>query len=503
MPGTRARESSVLAGRPRLAGAGVAVFLALFILAASALILRGQGLLAVAAFAVAALYAATLTHWQRGVYGLLAYLPFGGAVTLALYPWRGLAFLNPVLYKDWLFVVPAYLGFVSSMVLRGERGPRLKRLPTALLIAFSVLVLAQMANPNVPNLLAGLIGAKVWLLYLPLYVLTFVLVASRRHLIFLLRFLAALAVIPCVVGIVEYVSAQFLGYQTVMAAIYGAAGAQATQEYTAFEVGRGWITRIPSTFTFVTQYFGFTLAMLVACYAVWRTDPSARWRRFGCWMLGVAAVACFLCGARAAFVFVPLLLMLMFELDRGISGVLRAGLYIGGVLASTLAVSRMAAVVLFQQLSELFRNYALHTAYGDLVQAVLMAPLGNGTGTNTGSARYAFERPELFTTIENYYAKVVYELGVVGLLLFWGLFGVILWQAFRERRQLRDPGLRACSAALLAFVITMALNSFKGWLLDLDPINVYFWMFAGVLAKLPYLEARPGALAGRSPEEAP
>jgi hypothetical protein len=36
----------------------------------------------------------------------------------------------------------------------------------------------------------------------------------------------------------------------------------------------------------------------------------------------------------------------------------------------------------------------------------------------------------------------------------------------------------------------MALNSFKGWQMDLDPINVYFWHFTGILFKLPYVELR-------------
>jgi hypothetical protein len=30
----------------------------------------------------------------------------------------------------------------------------------------------------------------------------------------------------------------------------------------------------------------------------------------------------------------------------------------------------------------------------------------------------------------------------------------------------------------------VGLNSFKGWLIDLDPVNVYFWLFAGMLLKM-------------------
>ena len=487
---------------PRLAGGALFLALALFGLAGCWMILGGRGHLAVAALPLSALLLMILVRWQRGVYALLAYVPVAGVVTLSLSPWQGWPLLHPVLYKDWFFVLPAYLGYLASLVLRRERLPRLPRLPapvTYLLLGLGLLVVAQMANPGVPNLVSALIGAKVWLLYVPLYVLAFALIESRHNLQNLMRLLVALAVIPCLAGLAEYVLALTLGYQAAMSSIYGATAAQATQGFTFFEVGGGLLPRIPSTFTFVSQYFGFTLAMLVPCYIVWQSDPSPRWRRLGQWTLALVAVASFLSGARGAFIFVPLLLGLMFGLDRGFSGVLRAGLYVSVALASALAISRMGARALFDHVSELFFIYAAETAYGDLVHAILQFPLGSGTGTNTGPARYAFERPENFIALQNYYAKATIELGIPGLLLVWGLLFVLLRIGFRTRRHLKDPALRTCSAVLLAFLLTMALNSFKGWLLDLDPINVYFWVFAGVLAKLPYLDRPESVPAGHGP----
>lgn len=488
MLATRTRILPALPDRPRLAAAGSLVLGILFALGVGWLILRGRGLYAAGGSLVAFLYLGILLRWQRGFYGLLVYLPFAGVVTLSLYPWNGLPILHPALYKDWLFVFPTYLGFLAAVVLRRERSPRLERLPTALLIALSLLVLAHMANPGVPNALTGLIGAKVWLFYLPLYVLTFRLVASRRDLVLLLRLLVVLAVFPCAVGVAEYVLAQFVGYPALVDAIYGATAVPATQELTYFEVGGGLIARIPSTFTFATQYFGFTLAMLVPCYLAGRADPSARWRRAARWAFALVVVASFLSGARAAFLFVPLLVALMYGLDRGFFGVMRAGFYVAGMLLGALAIASIATGALLRHVAELFRIYAQDTAYGGLVQAITSVPLGAGTGTNTGPARYAFERPEFFIAIQNYYAKAAYELGIPGLLLIWGLFAALIVLGFRNRRRLQDPALRACAAGLLAFVITMALNCFKGWLIDLDPVNVYFWVFAGLLAKLPYLE---------------
>ncbi|HEX2715394.1 MAG TPA: hypothetical protein VHM88_24705, partial [Candidatus Acidoferrales bacterium] len=300
-----------MAGQPRLAGVGIFLLILLFTLAVGWLILRGHGLAAVGALAVSFLYLLILARWQHGVYGLLVYLPFAGLVTLAFYPWEGPPLLNPLLYKDWLFVVPAYLGFLMGVVTRRERFPQLERLPSRLLLALSVLVIAQAANPGVANLTMALIGIKVWLFYFPLYFLTAALLASRQQLIFLLRLMLVVAIVPCVVGIMEFALGRFYGHLTVMEAVYGTMAPEAQQGFTVYEVGGGLLPRgTPSTFTFVTQFFGYLLSTLVACYAVWRTDPSPRWRRLGLFMLIFVALNALLTGARAAFLFVPLLLLL-------------------------------------------------------------------------------------------------------------------------------------------------------------------------------------------------
>jgi hypothetical protein len=213
-------------------------------------------------------------------------------------------------------------------------------------------------------------------------------------------------------------------------------------------------------------------------------------------MLIFVAMAGFLSGARAAYIFVPLMLALMYWLNRGLSGALRAVCYTAAGLAGALAISRIAARPLFGLISGLFEDYAVNTAYGGLVESLTSSWFGHGTGTNTGSARYALERPEFFRAIENYYAKAAYELGALGLLLLIAVFVALLVLGFRILRRLRDPGLRATAAALLSFLIVAMLCSFKAWLLDLDPVNVYFWFFAGVLACLPALDrAREDAAA--------
>ena len=500
----RARGFPGVIGRPGLASAGLFVLAVLFTLAVARLILSGRGLIAAGVLALALFYLTILVRWQRGLYGLLVYLPFAGLVTLALYPWEGPAILNPALYKDGLFVLPTYLGFLASLVMRRQRPPRLARLFSGLLLALGLLVVGQMANPGVANLTMGLIGAKVWLFYIPLYFLTAALVVSRQQMTFLLRLMVLVAIVPCAIGIAEFALGRLYGHLTVMEAVYGTLAPEAQQGFGVYEVGGGLLPRgTPSTFTFVTQFFGYLLSMLAACYAVWRTDPSPRWRRLGRYMLLVVALNALLTGARSAFIFVPLSLFLAFCLDRGLRGLLQAIALAGGMLGGALLLLSMRAIGLFEHVADLFVTYAQGTAYELLVQALVSAPLGNGTGTNTGPARYALPDPASFVALENYYAKAVYELGVPGFLLILALFGVLILQGFRIRRRLQDPALRSCAAVLLAFFVTLALNSFKGWLMDLDPINVNFWVFAGLLAKLPELDRRPAELTDTPTEETP
>ena len=43
--------------------------------------------------------------------------------------------------------------------------------------------------------------------------------------------------------------------------------------------------------------------------------------------------------------------------------------------------------------------------------------------------------------------------------------------------------------AVVAFLVWNLVYGIKGQYMDFDPINVYFWLFAGILMKLPALES--------------
>jgi hypothetical protein len=435
------------------------------------------------------------THdWRRAVYGLLLFLPFSGIPYVLLYP-----NVRPALVlKDLVFVLPAYAGFLAGRARRRRVEPG--ALPGVLLALFALLIAIQVFNPALPNRLVGLIGAKVWLLYIPCCLLAYHLIETRADLARLLATMSVAAVVPALVGVIEAVIV-YAGHPDLVYRWYGAAAEAATQGFAQFDfAGGGSLRRIPSTFSFVAQYFGFLVCMIAVSYAWWRgVLARSRLAPAGAaiWLLLLAAS--FLSGSRAAFVFVPFLVALTVVLEARdlrlpigrlvVPGALLVGVTVAvlGIGAGTL-MSHTVAVGM-----EEFQG-----VFVDGFRHVLGATLaGLGTGIDTLGARYAFDRPDQFTAVtgiwyESWYVKAYTELGLAGLVLIVAILGRLVVAGLRRHAALRDPGLRAVSASLGALLVWTLLYSIKGQFVDLDPSNVYFWLLVGVLAKLPRLDQEPG-----------
>ena len=408
-------------------------------------------------------------------------MPFAGAVTLLLYPST-----LPLLFKDIFFVIPAYLSYFFHW-LNGGLILHIPKLIIVIMLSLVSIVFFQIFNPSVVNWMVALIGVKVWLFYLPIIFLAFSMLKSQGDLIKLCRLLVIIAWAPCLIGIAQWAFSMTIGYETTMQAFYGAAAAQATQEFALFEVG-GTFFRIPSTFSFVTQYFGYTLAMIVPAYILKEIELSIAWRKFANISFAVIILASFLSGARAAYLFVPLLLVLIYLIKGNGRGLINMMFFMPSILLVALYIAGIDPINMFGLIFELIIHYADEIVYKGLVDSIQDSPLGMGTGMNTGAARFAVLDPSVLSGVENYYAKAVIELGISGLILVVGLFLSLIIYGHSTFRRLKDKGLRSAAAAILAFIITIVLNSFKGWQIDLDPINVYFWFFAGILLKLKCLD---------------
>jgi hypothetical protein len=447
-------------------------------------------------FAVA--LAVGLRDWRWSVVGLLAYIPVSGIPIDAAYGHR-LERAVAVLGKDFLFVIPAYVGFAVWAWRRRERIV-FPGAPVTLVVSLAAIVVVQSLNPNLPKPLVGLIGLKVWLFYVPLFLLGYHLVRTRTELHRLLGLVALLALVPAVVGLVE---ALFIygGRQNDVYRLYGDAAAAVTQEYVGLELpGGGHLRRIPSTFSSFYQYYLFLATALALGYAWWRGGRlSLRASVLAAVAWLVVLVASFLTGVRAAFFMTPLLLVLVLALSgrsaarSGIRWLLPAAVVLGVVSA----IPGTYPVALWSNVADVARQEFWDVIVDSGRDALSLTVFGLGSGIDSIASRYAFPndaawREAIFPLLgrwhESWYVKAWIELGAVGTAVVLALFGTILVRAVRLRRSLRSRGLLVAWAALFGVIVWSLVYAVKGQYLDLDPLNVYFWLFAGLLFKLPALE---------------
>jgi hypothetical protein len=433
-----------------------------------------------------AVWLAILANWRHGVLMLLAYLPVGGAVSLWLWPNT-----FPLLFKDILFVGPVY-ATLFLFATRELRGVPVPRAVTVAMAALGLIVLLQLFNPKLDNILVGAVGAKVWLFYLPLVFVGAAAIRDRGDLVRILRVFVAAAVVPCAVGMAQWALSNSIGYRAAIELFYGAAAAAATQQFGRFDFGTD-LFRIPATFTFAAGYSGFTLSMLVPTYALIRVDPSPAWRRFGRVMLAVAIVSALLSGARANFIFVPLLMALMLALDARLKGVVAGLLLLPPFLLAVLEVSGLRLDAIVSGTGALVSHYKSDLIIPAVIDAMRTWPMGQGSGMNTGAARHVMSSiaAQRFSPVESYYARAIIELGIPGFLVLVSLFLAMMLRGVSCLAATGDRAHRSCAAAFLAYTLVIVFHSLKGWQIDADPVNVYFWLFAGILFKLPRLEASP------------
>jgi hypothetical protein len=466
-------------------------------ISAAVVVLVRQPLLLVAVPAVLGALALGLVHWRWSLYGLLVFLPVSGIPIIATYPNTQVA----VLLKDILFVIPAYMGFLVS---REPHGWSFPGAPVLLLAGFAALVGIEMI-PGLSNVLVPLIGAKVWLFYIPLLFLGYHLLDSRAQASRLLAVMSAVGMIPLVLGIVEAALLN-TGRATMVYSWYGLAASSATQEFARVGgVGLGvQLFRVPSTFSFVTQYYDFCSAMVVVTFAWWQLS-GRRWRAA---LWGVSLVASFTSGARSAFIMTPFLVSLLLLLGSSLrrKAVLAAVLSASVLTAGTvLGLGAGAAVSGAAQVGVVEVGVSL---VAGLPAALRLTLVGLGTGQATQAAHYALGAQTVgwnsyLMVSESWWVKAVLELGLAGLAVVVALATWVLVLGYRSHARLLDPTLRCLSGGLLAFLVWTFVFLTKGYVIDLDPVNVYFWLFAGILFGLPRLEASPDRPSGAIREPAP
>lgn len=432
------------------------------------------------------------------LWAFLIYLPFSGTVTY----WIGGG--SPIfqLAKDG-FYAPALIALYQQWKRKNQPliVPKALKQPLMVLLTICMLTLLlvnglQQLKPEGGDkpLLMGIFGLKAFIGYLPLITCAYYQIKDKKQLLIVTRLTVILAIICCSLGVVQY---QFLvsGRCEGTDHLSGPDLFKATLDAKCL-VGGSLVyspsqnmIRLPGTFVAPWQWAWFLIANAFFTFATAFSDPSPIWRMIGLGGMAIVFLNAVISGQRIALALVPVVTIILLVLTGQVANLKRfipiaAGL---GLLLGVAAVSnpeflqeridsfvgRWNASPPTDFISEQFG----HTSGGQ--QGIL----GKGLGRATNSAR-AFGKTAL---IETYYPKMIYEIGPLGVAAFLYLVTTMTVVGFKSYRSIKDKNLRSFGASFWVFVLIISYNTYY-YPLDVDPVTVYYWYFAGVLYRLPEID---------------
>ncbi|MEH2065228.1 MAG: hormogonium polysaccharide biosynthesis protein HpsL [Nostoc sp.] len=442
---------------------------------------------------------------RQALYAFIVYVPIGGTITYYLGN-------SPILQlaKD-AFYVPALIGLWQTCRKQGLPIiiPQGIKIPLYIVLGCSLLTLlfvngGQQFNPPSVGLLEkaekeiplgmGILGLKVFLGYVPLIGCAYYLIRDKRDFLFLSRLQIALTLICCVLGLIQYLL-------LITGVCHGTRGLEGNALFVTSLDARCYfggallyspeegVVRLPGTFVAPWQWAWFLISSTFFTFATGFTDPSLIWRVVGLGSLVTVFINAVISGQRIALALVPTCFVILLLLTGQI-GNLKRFIPIGVGLALILGIAMVTNPVLVQERTESFTSRWDASPPQDFIIQQFAenwknvdGPLGSGLGRATNSAR-AMGQTKL---VETYYPKVLFEVGILGVLAFLGLVTSLTIMGFKTYRSIKNRNFRSYGAALWVFILFISYNTYY-YPLDVDPVAVYYWFFAGVLFKLPELE---------------
>ncbi|MEH2351048.1 MAG: hormogonium polysaccharide biosynthesis protein HpsL [Nostoc sp.] len=442
---------------------------------------------------------------RQALYAFIIYVPVGGTITYYLGS-------SPILQlaKD-AFYVPALIGLWQTCRKQGLPLiiPQGIKIPLYIVLGCSILTLifvngGQQFNPPSVGLLEkaekeiplgmGILGLKVFLGYVPLLGCAYYLIRDKRDFLFLSRLQIVLILVCCVLGFIQYLLL-LTGICKGTRGLEGNALFVTSLEARCYFGGallyspEEGVIRLPGTFVAPWQWAWFLISSTFFTFATGFADPSPLWRVLGLGSLVAVFINAVISGQRIALALVPICFGILLLLTGQI-GNLKRFIPIGIGLALILGIAMVTNPAVVQERTESFTSrWDASPPQDFIVQQFeenwknVDGPLGSGLGRATNSAR-AMGKTKL---VETYYPKVLFEVGIVGVLAFLSLVTTLTIIGFKTYRSIKNRNFRSYGAALWVFILFISYNTYY-YPLDVDPVAVYYWFFAGVLFKLPELE---------------
>lgn len=484
---TATRRRASRAGDPALAAvafAGAAGCVILTIaLASGQLSGRGPAALAAAAFLLVGMWCLTHRRVDHTLVALALYLGLlDGYVKLRT------GSSTVTLARDALVIAIA-----AGALLRGAQTKQRIFLPPlgGFVLAFSAVVLIELANPAARGLTASLAGVRQHLEFVPLFFLGYAFVRTESQ---IRKALLVLVFFAAVGGVVSYIQSTLTpeqlagwgpGYRERVfgTGIFTGAGRVAFEDAGTVVRPFGLGSDVGSGAAAAALALPALIALLIV------TRGRIRWT-IAPMSVGVG-LAVATSGSRAALIIVFVSLV-AFGLIAAVSkNALKAvvGIAVGVALIYAAFVQLGPDNGSTKRAQSVAPNKALSTfstERGESVKAfggiATGHPLGVGLGT-VGPAS-GFQRTaggETFNS-ETEWNFLVVEVGIAGVAIYVGFLLRLMWLALTRIRRVADPTLRLYLAALAAPIFGMLVAGFSGPTSASVPSAPFLWLVSGILA---------------------
>ncbi|AFZ47473.1 hypothetical protein Cyast_1511 [Cyanobacterium stanieri PCC 7202] len=460
---------------------------------------------------------ATILSYQfpkSALWAFLIYMPFGGTV---VYAFAGGNLIFQIA-KD-VFYIPALIALLLQAW--KKRKPIIiakPLLPTLMILSVVCLLVLVFMNLRLELLapscdlvreirprptckegqpfLQGLLGLKIFIGYIPLMFCGYYLIEDKKTVLKLGRLLVILAIICCLLGLVQYSFLRSGRCQATSELTDGAGLFRASLDARCFVGGSLLYTpeqgqiRLPGTFVSPWHWGWFLIANSAICFTVAFFETSRFWQLIGMGGMGIVFINAVVSGQRIALFLVPVFILVMLVLT---GQMFRLKKFIPIAVIITIAgfifVSANPDMVT-ERVNSAIGRWNASPPQNFIIQQWQWALrntdnllLGSGLGKATNSARTFGD----IAFLETYHPKVIYEVGILGLTAFLAFITHLVIYTFKKYRSIKDPTLQSFASAFWVFLLF--LGYFPYWYpLDTDPVAVYYWLFAGVLIKLTVID---------------
>ncbi|MDJ0633021.1 MAG: hypothetical protein QNJ34_07510 [Xenococcaceae cyanobacterium MO_188.B29] len=458
-------------------------------------------------FAIAIAY----RYPRKGLWLFLIYMPLAGTVSYSLASiYRAVGahvsysqdYALFHLAKDAFYLPALFCILISGSWLRGLKNLRgnLRILVIAILFLLGACLLTLFlvnfpqqlsASGREKPFLMGIIGLKKLVGYLPLMACSYYLIRDRQDLKYLFRLQMIISLVCCGLCLIQYL----LLTQGICAGnidLPEPAFRRVTLQARCFVGGsllynpQIKLISLPGTFVAPWQWAWFLIANSFFTAAATAYESSRLWRILGFISIALVIFATAISGQTTATLLVPIILfVLLWATERNNKWLpykLGIATFLCILIANNFGVFGSSLDSIISRWNYSPPQQFIIGQFNWIIREGVPL-LGQGLGRSASAARKLGD----IRLIETFYPRLLYEIGWLGTLAFLGAVSLITIYTFKVYCSIQNLPMRSLGICLWLFILFISYNTFY-YPLAVEPVNIYYWFFAGVLLKLPMID---------------